>query len=80
MLLDGTEEHYNIRRLDNRYRVTINRPGWNFRDGARSWYGYTSIYHLKSDHWEYVSGTSKSHASYESATSRAKQLWEEWRP
>lgn len=77
MILDDVEEHYNIRRLDNRYRVTVSRDQPTVH---RSWYGYTSIYRLVGSHWEHVSGTSQSHSSEALARARAQQLYDEWEP
>lgn len=77
MVLDGIDEHFHIRRLDNRYRVNIHQPGWNV---GGQWYGYVSIQRLEESQWIYVPGTVRTCSGRQLAIDTAKELWKTWIP
>ncbi len=53
MILDGTEKHYHIRELDNRFRINIS----THQSDDFLFNTYISVEQLKENKWEYIPGT-----------------------
>lgn len=78
--LDGCHENYHIRRLDNRYRVYLYRPGWACQSTPQREYFYVGIERLVVDHWEYEKGSASTYTTRESADEAIIELYENWKP